>query len=94
MAQLGQQFQHDDYHEIKAYFAAKNTGLIIPITAFTQIPKISLAMLRHRFENFVAPRQYLFLDQPTRQAQLAFLLQQPGFNQTNIDWQSKYEHLV
>ena len=93
LGQIGALLQHDDADEISAYFAARNTGLEIPIVAFERLPKISLATMRTKFSNFVTPQGYTFLDKPERQDQLTFLREQPGYQATTIDWQPKYDQI-
>jgi len=91
LAAIGAEIQHDDYHEIKVYFATKDSGLIIPITSWARLPMLSLATLREKFSNFFTPQGYTFLDRPERVAQRDFLLNQPVLEHGTIDWEAKYQ---
>ncbi|VDG25946.1 hypothetical protein [Lactiplantibacillus mudanjiangensis] len=71
------QLEQADPESLRQYFAGLESGLAIPISKVVELPKLSLATLKTRFSNFVAPRSYVFLDRPARQAQFAYFFQQP-----------------
>lgn len=86
LAQLGATVQNDDPTAVLNYFGTRQTGLAIPITARCTLPRLDLDLLRTRFEHFVTPRGYVFLDQPAYRDQLDFLLDQPAGMLTPTDW--------
>ncbi|RRK09785.1 hypothetical protein D1831_10780 [Lactiplantibacillus garii] len=77
LGQLGAVLQNDDPQAVRAYLGTHAKGLGIPITGVAVLTPISLVQLRVAFNNFVAPRSYVFLDRPARQAQREFFLDQP-----------------
>lgn len=94
LALVGALIQHDSPDVTAAYFKDAAQGVALPITAFTTLPNIPLAQLQQQFTNFVAPRSYVFLDRPARQAQLDWLLQQPCQPLQLIDWTRRYAALA
>ena len=74
---IGAAIQNDQPAEVARYLQGRDRGCAIPITAVTTINNLALPRLRQRFTNFVTPRGYVYLDQPARQAQLRFFLDQP-----------------
>jgi len=84
LAELGHRLQHDDPQAIQAYLGA--AGIAIPISAVATLPTLSAQTLRTVDPTFVAPRTFVYLDKPQKQALLAFLLSQPYTNYLENDW--------
>jgi len=94
LAQIGYRLQDESSKSVNAYFKAQNSGVAIPITEWVRFPLIRLKTLRIRFDNFVTPRSYVFLNQQSRQTQLDYFLQQPILKRGLTDWTAKYADLA
>lgn len=65
--------------------------MAIPISAVATMPTLKPATLKAVDPTFVAPRTFVYLNKPEKQALLAFLLKQPYTHYLENDWSQRYQ---